>query len=305
MANKPPAMSASKILDELRARTSYSYDRRISPAENYFIFQQSISLSNGVEFLSSSNDNSGPIFYLLAVPGLSIDLVKAKKQLEDFNKDVINHLTEIIRKENDLFKLFAIFYDLYRTVEIQQNEYRIGNDKYFGMAAIFEYPAKEIKELRLPILRSNYRGTFLNAFSPIGRYPVDFDSLGTDIKRHLSTLYMLRRRYNMRLQKELNEMKRIFFARKYMGNYYRYTGETSDLVEVAIALVETGKVQKLNTEAVTANDFSRDFCNFLGLHFSKRSTYVPTIHKRVTQNDSFSKKIPGLVKQFLNRIPSK
>lgn len=109
----------------------------------------------------------------------------------------------------------------------------------------------------------------------------------------------------MKLQKELNEIRMIFFERKYIGNYYRYIGDTSDVVEVAIALIETDKVQKLNTEVVTSNDFSRDLCKFLGLHFSKQSTYLPTIRKRVTQNDSFSKRIPGLVKQFLNKIPSK
>jgi hypothetical protein len=181
-------MQATEILAELKKRTSFNYDRRMSPAQNYFVFQQSISLSNGVEFLSSSNDNAGPVLYLLSIPGLSIDLDLAKEQLEDFNKAIVNHLSELIKQENDLFRLFSCFYDLYRTVEIQQSEYRLGNDKYFGTVAAFEYPVRELKELSLPILKSTYRGTFLNALSGHIRNAVDYQSLGTEIKKHLSAL---------------------------------------------------------------------------------------------------------------------
>src|SRR5258706_176709 len=296
-------MNLQSLFQNLEARTVFTYNGKKTPVENYITFQQRISLVRQLEFLADTTSQKHPVLYLVGIPGLNVHLEKAELQLREFNKETIHHVSEIINKQDDLFNIFGSFYELHRAVELQQKQYSKGNDKYLGNAIIHQYAAKELKKLKLPLIRTSYKTTLIK--SPFNSYAIDYTKLGPDIKKHLSALYRLRRQYNMELQKELEPIGKILFKRKHIGNYYRYKGDTSELIEIAIALLETGNVEKISYEAVTAAGFFLFFCNFFGVHFSKRSNYLQSIQSKITTQTSYTREFPSLVRKFLNRNPPK
>ena len=264
---------------ELLSEGVFKYDQKKSPADNYQLFQQAISLERGVEFLSSSNEHASPIIYLVKVPGLSIDTKATKAILEKFNKDLLNHLAFYIQHQKDNYKVFETFYDLCNAVLLQQEEYHLGKEKYFGVVTLREFAFKEIKKLKVPLIHTIYRGTFLNQMlAPAS--PAEFKELGSDMKKFLSSLYMMKRKSNMQLISKLEAYKKVLFNKNNLIGNYQYTGEIADVIEIALALNETGKLQSLNHRNLDVNKFCNDFCKFLSIPYSKLSNHLPTISKR-------------------------
>lgn len=282
-------------LKELISEGAFKYNRKESPANNYRLFQQAISFERGVEFLSSSNDHAGPIIYLIKVPSLSTDLKQTKRLLDKFNKDLLDHFSFYIRDRKDIFKVHEIYLDLCNAVLIQQQEYHYGKEKYFGIVTVKEYSYKEIKELKLPIIRSTYRGTFLNTMN-LPSHPVEYKKLGSETKKFLTSLYLLKRKANVQLLKELDTLKRTLFYKEQVVERYQYKGEIADVIEFALALKATGNLHSLNNAELDANKFCSDLCKLLGVPFSKLSNHLPTITKRKVEEKLFLDKAKKLLK---------
>ncbi len=152
--------------------------------------------------------------------------------------------------------------------------------------------------MKIPILRSHYRGIFLNAITGTSDL-IEFEKLGADLKNHLSSLYLLKRRYNMKLQKELNELKNILFYQKRESRYYRYKGDISDLIETAVLIVRKGEVDSMTKDDVSLNAFCKEYCNFFGVPFTKLSNYLATLHKKKTEGRLFLKNAQKSVEEYL------
>ncbi len=281
-------------LNELINNNEFKYDKNLPPADNYILFQQAICFENGVEFLSSSNESKTPIIYLLNVPRLSIDKEKANLVLKKFHENIMDQLDAIFEKEADLFKIYKTYFDLLNAVTRQHREYINGREKYFGSVTIKEFPERAIKQIKLPLVRANYRGVFLNAFALV-QSPIAYNELGVEIKEYLSKLYMLKRMYNAKLITKLNGLKKILFYEKSRIRHYRYKGDISDLVEIGLAIALDEKVESLIGKQIDFNIFCKDFSNFLGLPYSKLSNYTDTLNKRYTQNKLF-------IKEGLNKL---
>jgi hypothetical protein len=273
-------------VQELFKNDQYKYDPKQTPKYNYELFQQAISFGQGAEFLRTSNFRNKPVLLLLQVPGLSTDLTKAEKTLNSFNQQILFHLSEFLNKSKNHFEIFMHFYELYKAVFSQQEEYKDAKDKFFASTKVMQYNIKDIRKLHLPIVRTNYKGLFLEI---LGAAPqaVAFNKIGTEGKEHFEKLYLLRRRYNKNLLKDLTELKTKLFREKSFTRQYKYQGEIADLLEVALALIRSEKVKPLNGGGLNEELFAKDLCLFLGKTFSKISSNQDTINKRILRKISF------------------
>ncbi len=282
---------------------AFEFNQKFSLADNYKAFQHWINFERGVEFLIDSLESSNPIIYMFTVPGLDLNIKNAERQLSNFNKALLLNLADTVKEETDLFKLFEKFIDLYHAVHEQQNEYRLGREKYFGHLIVSKVPEKEIRENKLPRITSHYKGTLLNIKPPFTKQHIDFDELGTDVKDHLEALYLLKRRNNMRLIKELEAYKASLFNKEQNYNRYKYKGKASDLLELAICLTEMEKVKYFKiTKQLDKHIFFKDFLRFFGLGFSKLSSYHSLLISRKSKNKLFILSAEKALKKFLDSI---
>jgi hypothetical protein len=273
-------------IQELLSNNEFVYHIKQSPKDNYIAFQQAICFSQGVEFLKTSNFSNKPVIVLLKVPVLSIDLAEAKKTLENFNAKLLEELKKLIDRSNNKFDIFMHFYELHKAVNAQQEEYRNSREQFFAAVTPHQFDFKEIKALKLPFVQTYIKSKFHDYFKT-GSVPITLAQIGTEGVRHLEKLYLLRRKFNMKLLKELNLLKEKLFGRQSSKNSYKYTGDIADLVEVAQAITFSGHLTGQNGGSVTRAGFARDFLSFLGRTFSNVQASQSTIDKRILQKQSF------------------
>jgi hypothetical protein len=275
---------------ELLKDDQYQYNSKQTPKYNYECFQQAISFGQGVEFLKTSSFSNQPMLVLLNVPGLSIDLLKAEALLNDFNQKLLDQLDLFIDGSKNQYEIFAHFYELYKSVKIQQEEYKMGRDQFFASAIALKFSPGDIKALKLPFKPTRYNGIFQEMFQGVKHEPVLYNNIGTEGKKDLEQLYLLKRRYNMNLLKDLTKLKTKLFREKSFTRQYKYHGEIADLLEVALALIRSKKMKQLERGEINEELFAKDFCLFLGRTFSSIKDNRPTINKRLIENNTFLKK---------------
>lgn len=279
----------------------YKFDSSKSLSENYTLFNQAISFKNGVEFLSSSNESTEPIIYLLDVPGLSINIEETREILSDFHFKFKEKLEKYFAIETDLFNLYRNYFSVYDAVEAQQEEFVYGKEIYLGKVTIREFPVKDIKKLNLPIIRSNYRGTFLNSGFGTSS-PVLFENLGRGVKAHLGKLYVMKRNYNSKLYKYLCDIKKTLFKRETESRFYRYEGDTTNLVEIAFMLAAEENITNVGGANVRLEFFCKEFCRHFKKNFSSLSDYANRINSRLTTGKLFLNEGKNKVKDVLNSL---
>jgi hypothetical protein len=272
----------------------FVYDWERPPEANYLNFEDSTSFYKKMEFYSS--DDKKPIIYLASTP-LGNDISTAKFILKAFYDNLKKQLDEILSNEPDMFKLYQNYFHLYNVVATQYNEYLKNKMQFFGPNMTTEFSYKKIKELKVPIRRSYYYSPL-----PMGNTVggIQYEMLGNEIKSFFAQLYKLKKKANIEFMKYLAEIRDMIFYNR-GTKYYRYKGNTTDIIEIGIMLLQSGNVQGVVHGANDGTNFCKHLCFFMGVPYTKFNNYIETIASKSSKNDLFIREGKELIRNYLDK----
>jgi len=271
----------------------FIYNIDYTPSENYVAFQRTFPIEAWFIFFSDFNFNPKPLLHLLP----TAEPTEVTKTLQQFYLEISDRISDILKKETDAFTCFCSFIDLYRQVENSHKLLSEGNIS-LQLEVFSDNPIKILsREQRQTLISGNYNGIFQEADK--GRQMAKFKKLCVLQKKHLEALFLAIRKEHTILFHSLIQMRGLLFRKDMIGTHYRYTGNPYDIIELAVCLLQTLKIESANSENVTHNNFISDFCRLLGIDSTQHRGFKSSLQSSNTRIQSFVKQLPALLNDYL------